>query len=86
MEKEQMASWAALNMYNTHGPLPMKIAKTLLETNTKAHLVGYCSAPNSWCGPYDYAVIDLCDIQTTVHAYDPDEELRDGHDQWLMEL
>jgi len=70
-----MTSISAMNMYNRFGPLPYKSGKALLESNSRARLCGYCSGPNTWTGPYIYAIIDLCDIQTTVHAYDPDNEL-----------
>jgi hypothetical protein len=74
-----MESMSALNMYNSHGPLPLATAKTLLANNPRARLTGYCSSPNTWTGPYVYACIDLCDLQATIHAYDPDEELREAY-------
>jgi len=65
----------ALNMYYAHGILSLTVAKKLLGSNSKARLTGYCSSSDTWVGPYYYAIIDLCDLQATVHAYDPDQVL-----------
>jgi hypothetical protein len=81
-----MNSQSALYQYKYHGPLPTNIGKVLLDSNPKARLRGYCSGPGSWVGPYDFAVIDLCDLEATIHAFDPDELLREGHDDILEEI
>jgi hypothetical protein len=83
---KEMDSQRASAMYKWHGPLPLVAAKKLLDTNPQAVLRGYCSGPGSWIGPYDYAIIDLCDLNATIHAYDPNQELREGHGENLREV
>jgi hypothetical protein len=74
-----MKSQHALYQYKNHGPLSLGAGKALLDNNPKAVLRGYCSGPDNWVGPYNYAIIDLCDLETTIHVYDPDQSLGESH-------
>jgi len=60
-------------MYRSYGPLPLRAARVLLRDNASAVLRGYANGNRlAASGPYHYAIIDLCDMWATIHAYDPD--------------